>query len=250
MKRKSLLNLANQIKAFSGSPLTLDIKDGVGELMLYDFIDPYWGISADAVVKALAGQTLTKLVVRINSPGGDVFDGWAIYNYLKSRPYPVETINDGAAASIASIILMAGSKVRSSAHALIMIHDPWMMSMGNADQLRSDAGLLDKVASDLTAIYAEKSGMVAADVAALMAAETWMSAEEALAYKLIDEIVDTSAAPDAAVTAASALYNCDLPKKNEKPDDRPADSYDPPADAAQTQSRARAKAISDLAAIQ
>lgn len=250
MKRKSLLNLANQIKAYSGSPLTLDIKDGVGELMLYDFIDPYWGISADAVVKALAGQNLTKLVVRINSPGGDVFDGWAIYNYLKSRPYPVETVNDGAAASIASIILMAGSKVTSSAHALIMIHDPWMMSMGNAAQLRSDAVVLDKVGGDLAAIYVEKSGMVAADVAALMAAETWMNAEEALAYKLIDEIVDVSGSPDAAVTAASALYNCILPPKNEPiPEKEPVEPI-VKDDAAQAGRRARAKAISELAALQ
>lgn len=252
MSRKSISNFVKEIKAFAGDALNLVIKDGVGELTIYDYIDPYWGISADSVVKALAGQELTKLIVRVNSPGGDVFEGIAIYNFLRSRSYPVETINDGWAASIASIILMAGSVVKSSARAMIMIHDPWCMAGGNAKELRACADLLDKTGNELRQIYITKSGIPEADVTFMMAEETWLTAQEALDLKLVDEITgEASSEGDVMQNSlskhkvAKALYNRtpDFPEVKNNVEDKPLEKSN--ADI----SRAKAKALNALAAI-
>lgn len=253
MSRKSISNFVKEIKAFAGDALNLVIKDGVGELTIYDYIDPYWGISADSVVKALAGQELTKLIVRVNSPGGDVFEGIAIYNFLRSRSYPVETINDGWAASIASIILMSGSVVKSSARAMVMIHDPWCMAGGNAKELRSVADMLDKTANELRQIYITKSGIPEADVTFMMAEETWLSAQEALDLKLIDEIIgeDSSEEDDALQNShskhrvAKALYNRtpDLPDRKVKADEKLQNKTSDEI------SRAKAKALNEISAI-
>lgn len=253
------MNYIGMVKNFAGTPITLNVKDGVGELMLYDAFDKFWGISADAVVKSLAGQDMSKLIVRINSPGGDVFEGLTIYNFLKSRAYPVETINDGLAASIASVVLLAGSVVKSSARALMMIHDPWMMTMGNAEQLRNDADLLDKTAAELRQIYMTKSGMSEADIIAIMQSDTWLSSQEALNAKLIDEVIDDAAASvnDRAAQAmgikegAHALYNSPPPQAG-KPNILVSGAIDQRAqttDHIETQARARARAKAELAGL-
>lgn len=244
---RNLMNYIGMVKNFAGTALDLSIKDGVGELTLYDAFDKFWGISADGVVKSLAGQELSKLIVRINSPGGDVFEGLAIYNFLKSRPYPVETINDGLAASIASVVLLAGGIVKSSARALMMIHDPWMMTMGNAEQLRSDADLLDKTAAELRQIYQTKSGMSEADITAIMSADTWLSSEEALNAKLIDEVIDDAAPAKEIDASVGALYNAPPPHIVHTAPDAQSQTHDQMH--AQEQARARARAKSKLAAL-
>lgn len=240
-------NFVGRVKNYVASPLTLTQQNGYHELTLYDFIDPYWGISADAVTKALAGQTIERLVVRINSPGGDVFEGWTIYNFLKSRSYPVETVVDGSAASIASVIMLAGSVVKAAEHSLVMIHNPWMMVMGSSADLRSAADLLDKIKGDLVAVYAAKTGMSEADIGLLMDSETWMNAEEAKNFKFIDDVIPdnppqeakASAFASAHAAALSQFYNKDIPKLSVPEDVNPRHVEEPVNDRMRLRARAQ-----------
>jgi ATP-dependent Clp protease protease subunit len=163
------------------------------EVLIYDTIGAGWmgGISAQDFAKDLkALGSLDTINVRINSEGGSVFDGIAIYNTLLSNKATVTVDIDGLAASIASIIAMAGDTIRMANNALFMIHDPWTFAMGSADELREQADLLDKVRDQLVTTYVSRSSIDAEKVSALMADETWMSSQEALDHGLIDEITE------------------------------------------------------------
>jgi len=172
----------------------IDIKnqgDQTASILIYDTIGAGWlgGISAqDFATELKALGDITTLNVHINSEGGSVFDGVAIYNTLISHPAKVNVAIDGLAASIASIIAMAGDTVNMAANAMFMIHDPWIVAAGSAAELRDQADLLDKVRGQLVDTYVARSSAARSDVDALMAAETWMTAEEALAHGFIDLI--------------------------------------------------------------
>ncbi len=127
------------------------------------------------------------ITVRINSPGGSVFEGLAIYNTLKDFSSQITVIVDGLAASIASVIAMAGDIVRIPQTALMMIHDPSGLVAGTAVDMRRFADALDTVKQSLVAAYAEKTGMQAQEIAVLMEEETWMSADEAVDRGFADE---------------------------------------------------------------
>jgi ATP-dependent protease ClpP protease subunit len=170
------------------------------ELFIYDEIGP-WGITADAFNKALAGVTTPNVTVRINSPGGDVFDGFAIFNALRAHGANVGVVIDGLAASIASVIALAGQTVTMNSPSLMMVHRAWTLALGNANDMRKTAGLLDKVDGELAAVYAAKTGQDAAAMLAMMDAETWLTAEEAAAVGLVDTVADPS--KDAAAQAAA-----------------------------------------------
>jgi ATP-dependent Clp protease protease subunit len=164
------------------------------EVYLYDEIGAsMWGggISAKSVadeIKSL-GQVET-IQVRINSPGGDVFDGLAIYNTLARHPAHVETHIDGMALSIASVIAMAGNEVHMAENAMLMIHDPWTVAMGSADEFRKKADLMDQVKGNLVDTYARRAGLPAEQIAALMSEETWLTAKDAQHLGFVDEIAE------------------------------------------------------------
>lgn len=137
----------------------------------------------------------------INSPGGSVFDGMALASLIARRPQKTVTTAIGVAASIASVILLAGQKVRMDKRAFLMIHDAWAFSAGDASDLRKDARLLEKISNELAQIYTDKieanDKLVDGDkektkemVRRMMKAESWLTAQEALSLGLIDEIVD------------------------------------------------------------
>lgn len=130
-----------------------------------------------------------ELTVRINSPGGAVSDGIAIYNALARFPGRVAVLIDGLAASIASLIAMAGDTVQIADNALLMIHAPWTITEGDAAELRDVADVLDLHAEAMVSGYAEKSGKSRAEILKIMNQETWFTAEEALAAGFVDEIV-------------------------------------------------------------
>lgn len=138
-------------------------------------------------VAAIDAQTIN---VHINSPGGNVAGGIAIYNAIKAHPARVVTRIDAEAASIASIIALAGDHVVASGNAWLMVHDPWVSIAGNAAELRKAADLLDFNADILAAIYADESGISKDAWLEAMRNETWYNATQALAIGLIDEIVD------------------------------------------------------------
>jgi ATP-dependent Clp protease protease subunit len=164
--------------------------DENAELLIYGVIgDSFWsdGVDAKEFAQTLTGVKAKKLTVRINSEGGDVFAGQAIYSMLKRFNGEVITYVDGLAASIASIIAMAGKLIMPN-NAMLMIHNPWTFAGGDAESLRQTADTLDKVRESLIAVYREKSGLPDEEIIALMDAETWMTAADAVEKGFADEI--------------------------------------------------------------
>ncbi len=170
-----------------------NLATGSAELLIYDEIG-YFGVTAKEVVDALSTITAPAINVRINSPGGDVFDGLAIYTALKSHKAKITAQIDGLAASAASFIALAADKIVMNDSALMMVHRAWGLSIGNMDDHLETASILEKIDTQLAGIYAAKTGKSADDVLAMMKGEgkndgTWFTAEEALNYGLVDEIM-------------------------------------------------------------
>ena len=150
------------------------------EIVIYDEIGAF-GIPAKAFLDELkALGPVAELTVRINSPGGSVFDGVAIYNALKRHDAAITVWIDGIAASIASMIAMAGDEVVMPENAMLMLHDPSALVIGTAADMRGMAEALDKMKAGMVAAYRDKSGRDDAEIEALMRAETWLSAQEAV----------------------------------------------------------------------
>jgi ATP-dependent Clp endopeptidase proteolytic subunit ClpP len=159
------------------------------EISIYDEIG-FGGVTAKdfmAEVKQFKGQHIH---LRINSVGGSVIEGAAIYNALRRHKGGLTVHVDGLAASMASVIAMAGEEVYIADNAMLMIHNPWSMTMGDADDLRKEADILDKLKNTLVNAYARKTGMEAGDIAAMMDEETWLNATQSVAMGFADEIED------------------------------------------------------------
>lgn len=171
------------------------------EISIYDQIGGF-GISANEFIDGLKelGDVET-INVRIASGGGSIVEGNTIFNALKRHSAKVVTHIDSLAASMASVIAMAGDEIRMAENALLMIHNPWTMSMGGAEQLRKDADLLDKMEANIRQAYA-RSNKSSEELDALMDAETYFTAEEALDAGFIDAI-------DSANLAAASIEDMD-----------------------------------------
>lgn len=167
-------------------------KQDRAEIWIYEQIGEDWwsgeGITAKGFQKELSAIKAKEIDLHINSPGGNVFDGITIYNLLKQHPAKVTTYIDGLAASIASVIALAGDSVTMAENALWMMHNPSGMVMGTSQDMRSMADVLDKVRSSIATAYVGKSGKSEDEVYALMDDETWMTAEEAKSAGLVDDI--------------------------------------------------------------
>jgi ATP-dependent Clp protease protease subunit len=163
------------------------------ELYLYGPIGSDWfsdGLSADKVVKDINALGKKKdIVVRIDSPGGNVFDGTNIYNALVRNPATITVHIDALAASIASVIAMAGAKIHIADNALMMIHEPYGMAYGTAAELRKQADVIDKTRENLLGIYVNRSQQKPEKVSDWMRSETWFNATEALQAGLATDIV-------------------------------------------------------------
>lgn len=165
------------------------------EVLIYEQIGKdFWdgsGVTAKQFVEDLqALGEVHEITVRINSPGGSVNDGVAIYNALKSHSAKVLVQIDAAAYSIASIIAMAGERITMAGNAMMMIHDPFTITAGNADEMRRVAAVLDLSADVMAQTYAKRTGMDAAEIRELMKAETWFTAEQAVAAGFADEALE------------------------------------------------------------
>ena len=144
--------------------------------------------SANDFVNAFNAIKTPKIELHINSDGGAILDGFACYNAIKNHPAEVTTHIDGVAASIASLIALAGNKVVMAKNAFMMIHSGWAKAAGDPTELRKQADVLDKLNGSIAAAYAEKSGKKPEDIRAAMDAETWFDSAEAKAYGLVDEV--------------------------------------------------------------
>jgi len=163
------------------------------EIYIYDSIGGF-GISANEFIDELKGLGDVETInLRIASGGGSIVEGNTIFNALKRHSAKVVTHVDSLAASMASVIAMAGDEIHMAANALLMIHNPWTMSMGGAEQLRKDADLLDKMESNIRTSYG-RSNLSAEELDAAMEEETYYTAEEALENGFIDVISDANLA--------------------------------------------------------
>ena len=171
--------LSYQPRASAMEPATIQIFDQIGE----DWFGGS-GVSAKAFSQTLQDIGQGPLVVEINSPGGNVWDGLSIYNMLRGRQAPVTTRVVGIAASIASIIALAGDTVEMAEASLFMIHDPSGMVAGTSEDMRKMADALDQHAEVLAGIYAKATGKPTSQIRSAMKAETWFTAQEAIQFGL------------------------------------------------------------------
>jgi ATP-dependent Clp endopeptidase proteolytic subunit ClpP len=157
------------------------------EISIYDEIGA-WGVSAKDFMDELKKvESKRDLTLRINSPGGSVFDGMAIYSQLKASKAQITVYIDGLAASMASVIAMAGDLIVMPENAMMMIHNPWSVAIGDADELRNNADLLDKIKSTMIGVYSKRTGLSDDEISAIMDAETWLTGAEALEQGFCDE---------------------------------------------------------------
>lgn len=172
-------------------------KDDSADLFLYDEISSWWGISANDFVNDLQQIDAKSLNLYINSPGGSVFEGFAIYSALvrhsEKNGTKINVVIDGIAASIASVIAMSGDNIAIGEHASTMIHEPWGWTIGTADEMREEADVLDALKDTIIDIYVARTGGDREEITAWVEAETWMKGQVAVDRGFADEIIPLKA---------------------------------------------------------
>lgn len=162
---------------------------------VYDIIDPYWGISAQRFAESINALDVDTLHLRINSPGGDVFEASAMIVAIRTHKANVVAHVDGIAASAASYLAMAANEVRIADTGFFMIHNPWSMAYGDAESFRKAANTLDKIADSIINEYTKRCDEPRETIETWMDDETWFDAEEAKEYGFADVIEGESAEP-------------------------------------------------------
>lgn len=171
--------------------------NGAGELYIYgDIVSRKWDDS-ETTAQSFKDELdalgdIHTLNVYINSPGGSVFQGQAIYTILKRHKATVNAHVDGIAASISSVIPMAADNVIMPLNAMMMVHNPWTLAMGNAQELRKQADDLDRIRESIMEAYLGKTGekLSREKLVELLDNETWLTAQECLEYGLCDQVVE------------------------------------------------------------
>lgn len=158
------------------------------EVYIYDVIDSWWGVNAGDFVRELQDLDVETINLRVNSPGGSVYDGVAIMNALRRHPAKVVATVDGLAASAASFIIQAADEVVMGKNTELMIHDASAICWGNAKDMADTAEILDRLSGTIAGIYAERAGGTPDEWREAMLAETWYSAEEAVKAGLADRV--------------------------------------------------------------
>lgn len=157
---------------------SMDIKAEVAELSIFDEIGGFGILVADFKKDFDAVRNAKSIHLVLNTPGGAVTDGMAIYNILAGAREKLDVEVMGAAASMGSVIALAGRSLVMDEGTYFMIHNPYTVTWGDADQLRHDAGVLDKMQGEMVSIYAAHSKKSPEEITAMMAAETWLTAKE------------------------------------------------------------------------
>ncbi|MDL9982972.1 ClpP-like prohead protease/major capsid protein fusion protein [Providencia rettgeri] len=170
-----------QMKATSETSADIYIYDEIG----------MWGISARRFTEDLISLgNINHINLHIHSPGGEVFEGIAIYNQLKNHNATITVYIDGLAASMASVIAMVGDEIIMPTNAMMMIHKPWGVSWGDANDMRDYADLLDKVENVLIPAYMEKTGKTKEEIEAMLGEETWLTAEECVEHGFANTVIE------------------------------------------------------------
>lgn len=174
LRPAALARWTPEIRAASEDDATISILDPIGE---------NWegtGVTAKRIGAALRNIGARDVTVNVNSPGGDFFEGVAIYNMLREHQGKVTVRVMGLAASAASVIAMAGDELLMGDGAFLMIHNAWAMAIGNRHDMRAAADQLEPFDAAMAAVYANRTGMKTADVVKLMDAETWINSAQAV----------------------------------------------------------------------
>ena len=210
--------------------------DGTLELLVYEEIgENFWsggGVTAKTVKQQIdqAGPH-SAIAVRINSPGGDAFEGIAIHNLLRAQKKPVHVFVDGIAASAASIVAMAGDTRVMGSNAMMMIHNAWSVCQGYADDMRKMADTLDRVSASVAQTYVDRAGLSEDRAHELMDAESWLSAKDCVAEGLATGIAEDDENDDAAMALARSfkalrrLKNVPTALRNDESDGDPCQCY-------------------------
>jgi ATP-dependent Clp endopeptidase proteolytic subunit ClpP len=182
-------NLTSKMKTWYNIKAKEDDEGKYAVVSIHDEIGA-WGIRASQFMADLrALGDVSRIELSIHSPGGDVLDGWAIYNSIKRSSAHVKARVEGLAASMASVILMAADEIEIPENAFVMIHEPWGFAMGDAEEMRETAELLEKMAGGIVSAYTERTGQPEEDVRSLMKKETWMTGEEAVNLGFADKVL-------------------------------------------------------------
>lgn len=183
-----ILQLINDNRA-APRAFNITAQDTGTRIDLYDVIDDYYGVSAQAFVTALNSVKEGDIALHINSPGGDVFAARAMVAAIAAHPSTITAYVDGLAASAASYVALACDSVVMQSGSMLMVHRASAITWGNSDDMVNMADLLDKIDGTIVDDYVRKTGKPKDEMLALMTAETWMTAEEAKEHGFIDSIV-------------------------------------------------------------
>ena len=166
-----------------------EINNSVDVTDVYLFNDiGTFGVSAQSFVEEIKEYEGKELAIHINSLGGEVFDGMAIYSIIQRRKAKTTVYIEGIAASIASVIALAADEVIMSENSLLMIHNAWGGTQGDASEMRKQADVLDKITNEIAEIYVKKTNLPYDEIIRMMSEETWLTAEEAVALGFVDSI--------------------------------------------------------------
>jgi len=224
---KHLLKLLADNRQAPAKRFEVLAKGEEAEVFLYDAIvsteaEAEWfgGVAPESFVKALRGIDAKTINLRINSPGGSVFAARAIEQALRDHPAKVVAHIDGLAASAATFIAMAADEIVMGSGALFMIHKAWTGMYGNADDMRAEADLLDKIDGTLADTYASRTGKSKEEVAAWMAAETWFTADEAVEAGFADRVAESTAKAEWNLSAYAKAPQAPAPDPTPEPEAR------------------------------
>lgn len=203
-----------QSSAQSGAPARISIHDEIGA----------WGVTARDFIRDFDSLPQdSNIELSVHSPGGSVFEALAIYHVLNRAKDRITARVEGLAASAASLIVMAASRIEMPENAYLMIHNPWAVAIGDSEAMHAMADMLDKVKGSLTAIYVRRTGKSDEEIVALLDSETWMTGAEAVASGFADAVID--AAPvSAKVSDAARAHFLKLPQALSAPEAMPADA--------------------------
>lgn len=201
-------NSALALRGAEQGGATLNIYEPIG-------LDPWTGEGMTAsrvagILRSLNGRDVT---VNINSPGGEVFEGLAIYNQLREYSGNVAINVVGLAASIASVIAMAGNTLQVARTGFLMVHNAWMMVVGNRHDMQDAAAQMEPFDTAIASVYAAKSGGTTEDFAALMDAETWITGQQAIELGLADGLLASDLIGETEGADASAMAGMDAAER-------------------------------------
>lgn len=214
---KALMRWDAEIKAASSDDTVISILDPIGADMFSE------GVTARRISAALRSIGNEPVTVHINSPGGDFFEGLTIYNMLRAHKKPVTVKVLGVAASAASIIAMAGDRIEVPRAGFLMIHNTWVMAMGDRNDLREFADTLDAFDVSMASVYAARSGLDTKAVAKMMDKETWIGGQEAIDMGFADALLPADEAvkepndsEDEKPTRTAALKKIEVYLRNQR----------------------------------